>query len=303
MGQCYSGFMLRRSLSLLIILGIFTYTAPTTSDISDGFYSLNSPIGLNQIPENDTSIPDILIVGGVNQIDVGGKINLLFGMRNMTNPTIIIAGYNYSLVLLEGIHTTISAANFSSIPASSFIHNGTTGNTLISHVIETADDDALDIFYEAGNYSVSFVVNSTERGLLSSTISFEVLSNPGSDIMFVFNAADTEESISSVKLEINETATVSIVLSNFGEGEAFNLMVDRISFDDHIRFANTTFPFELGSLLPSEKITFNFTVFRDNFGIGDIRFEVTSNDPGGPSNVESFTLRILTLPDIQGDIS
>jgi hypothetical protein len=244
-------------------------------------------------PNENSSIP--IIVADEFQFELGDDITFFFGMRDGIN---YIEGYNYTIYLELGqvnlSNDTSILANFTQISA------GITKNVVEVLSIKSIGQQS-PISTAPNNYTLMLVVNSTNRGILNATSNFEIIIPPGADVKHRFKTA-TQDPLDNdeIRLNVNETIQISIVLQNLGDTNAFNITLIRDEINEPIGFANFTLPDIVSILAPLEEVHFNFTVTPTDFGIGELSFNLDYTD--GLGNVAGSTpiLRVLTLPNLRG---
>lgn len=247
-------------------------------------------------PDENASIPFISL--DEKQIDLGDEINFNYGMR--VNGT-FIAGYNFSIYLIKGVN--------------SFLTNDTTvlnNFTLVSQgkTIGGIGEDKINsvgsfpiISTDPQNYTLLFLVNSTNRGLLNATANFEIVVPVGANVRVLFTSINQTEIYGDfIEFDVSETKEISIVLENFGSANAFNITLEVDDINEPIGISNDTLPAKVSVLAPLNQVRFNFTLTPLAFGIGEISFELFYTDGLGNSQRKFETLVLRVLPTLDAEI-
>lgn len=252
-------------------------------------------IKINQDPEND-SLPFLSIDSPTVQL--GDKIQFIFGMENRS---IFYAGYNYSIFLTNG-SIQFDTEQLSKLENYTLIQKGLTQGFFAEVEIDTLDEESI-MQFTPGNYTTLLLVNSTNRGLLNTTLIFEIVVEPGANINVLFANPLTGATFESLDLIVNETKEIAIILVNNGLSNAFNVTLDSSNLNEPVGLTNITLPVISAVIGSFDRIQFNFSVYPTQYGIGEIQFILRYSDALSNQKNTAHSFELRTLPHITGQFS
>ncbi|MHA2091796.1 MAG: hypothetical protein ACW98K_13165, partial [Candidatus Kariarchaeaceae archaeon] len=249
-------------------------------------------------PLENSSLPYLELSDST--VDLGLDLIVWYGMENESEVPRFKAGYRYSIILLNGFYPNVTNYNASEVQVT-FLDNGTTLDTIGRFVLPTIEGSK--VILPSGMYTVFLNINSTNRGLLNTTETFEVVAKPGADIKVDF-LSETSQIIEGgvVELGINESQFITLKLTNIGSSTALNISVDQVGpINEPIGFAivNASIPAVISVLPVLDSVNFTFSLRPTFFGIGSIAFSITYSDGLGTNRVISETLETDVFPEIK----
>ncbi len=274
-------------LGFTIILGIIlltTFTVPLSAEpystntlvLEDGEVSQKPP----PEPEENDSLPILSLES--NSVERGDTFNATFGMQNQSNPEQFIGGYPYSLILEGPIEPH-------------YLFNGTTVPKLVSLKVETYDPDDFNHF-PAGNYTVRFVVNSTNRGLMEVNRTISITINPDAKVRFIM------AQVNRIGFAVNRSENIILFMENIGSANAFDIRINIQKIEPPIGLEQSVFPFRLPILKPNRSEPVYFRLEPDRFGIGTLELQTEYKNSEGVAVNGIISMDVEVLPKIQTDL-
>ncbi|MHA2253706.1 MAG: hypothetical protein ACXAD7_25325, partial [Candidatus Kariarchaeaceae archaeon] len=279
----------------ILFLLVLSYIIPqVTLTNSNNASSPKSIIPYDEPLEN-SSLPFLELSD--NKIDLGSEITTRFGMRNQS---VFYAGYQYSLYLGMGNYTSDLNYNLSNSDID-FLKNGTTIDTFETLKIQTIS--GLKILLHTGIYTVTLQVNSTRRGLLNESKSFEIIAKPEADLKV--NFVDENEDIienGNLDMKSQETRTIFVKLINIGSNPAVNISLTKVGGNEPVGLFNSSINNFFDVIPVGDDVNISFSVRPANWGIGQIFIDIEYSDALGNNQATSKTFTTRVLPSIEGEI-
>jgi hypothetical protein len=253
-------------------------------------------------PLENSSLPYLELSD--NTVDLGLDLIIWYGMENESEVPRFKTGYQYSIILLNGFYPNVTNYNVSEVQVT-YLDNGTTLDIPGRYLLQTIEGSK--VILPSGMYTVFLNINSTNRGLLNTTETFEVVAKPGANIKVDF-LTETLQIIEGgvVDLGINESQIITLQLTNIGSSTALNISVGQVGLiNEPIGFTivNASIPAIISVLPVLDSVNFTFSLRPAFFGIGRIAFSITYSDGLGNNRVIGETLETNVFPEINAWIS
>lgn len=219
-------------------------------------------------------------------LELGSSLLIKYGL---INNSIYLKGHNFTLFLRSEIKF-LENSNSSDV----LLNNGTTSDHFNTHTLETSQN--LE-FYEIGNYSILYFVNTTDTQY-NSSIPFEIIFISGARVSIVVYDTQEDHFGTEIESQVNESRLIIITLQNLGDSIAFNISFSFQPINEPVGLqSNNSQLLEIPFLASREEASTNFTINPFNYGLGQIQLNLEYKD----GNLITFipkTINIYTRPPV-----
>ena len=232
-------------------------------------------VPIEEPQENDSALYLDL---GDNSIERGDGVNITFGMQNQSNTKQFVGGYLYSLSIDGAVHETL-------------IDNKRTIPLLMYFFMETYESENLTRF-PGGNYTITFLVNSTNRGIMKLQKYLFIETNPNASVKFII------AQVNHIGFTVNRSENIILVMENVGAANAFDINIDIQTLEEPLGLVQSSLPFHLPILQPNHAKSLKFVLNPGRLGIGLIELRTEFRNSEGVASNGILRLDVPVLPRV-----